>query len=327
MLLLALPAALFIVHLVRRPVGVPLRKVVAGCVVFVVASSLVLSPWLIRNVAWCGNPIFPLAMKTLGQAHFTAEQVERFRLAHSPQPGQMSIVGRANVVWVDVVGHWQYGFVILPLACVAGILRWRNRETWILILTAAIIFVVWIGFTHLLGRFLIMLVPIAGILIGRVRLNRWGRSLGVVLTLIAAAICWVNVSPELTRTTRDPDRSALIGVQNLSFMIPQELTDMKEADKQVGLVGDAGAFLYQIPMSRLHYRTVFDVPAGGPGVDPIDAWVGAESKGNPNWLLVIHPTEIERLHETYWRIPPLPVDWRARGEQPFVVRGEDVPGR
>ena len=93
-------------------------------------------------------------------------------------------------------------------------------------------------------------------------------------------------------------RSELIGVQNFSFMIPPELMAMENADQQVGLVGDAGAFLYQIPMSRLHYRTVFDVP--GNVDDPVAAWVG---KVDSNWLLVINPSEIERLHRTYWKIP------------------------
>src|SRR5450432_2966589 len=71
MLLLAIPIAMLI----------SFRKVFLSCIIFVVVGTLVFSPWLIRNVVWARNPIFPLAMKTIGQSHFSDEQVERFERA------------------------------------------------------------------------------------------------------------------------------------------------------------------------------------------------------------------------------------------------------
>jgi hypothetical protein len=313
MLLLAAPIGVAVTHL-------RYRQLLLGCGLFVVAGSLILSPWLIRNIAWCGNPVFPLAMNVLGRAHFTEDQVQRFITAHRPPPEEAAPAARLAATWNNVIVQWQFGFVILPLAIVAAAARWRSRHTWMLVLTGVIIFIVWIGFTHLLGRFLIMLVPMAALLIGRVR---WGRAwdiLAVVLLITSAALSWHGMYARLIVTTRDPLRSALIGRQDLSFTIPEELLEMRDDNKQVGLVGDAGAFLYQIPMTRLHYRTVFDVPANGS--DPIDAWVGPQAKGDPNWLLVVNPTEIERLHRTYIGIPALPDDWAARGVQPFVLRGD-----
>lgn len=280
-----------------------------------------LSPWLIRNVVWAGNPVFPVAMKTLGKAHFTDDQVERFRRAHSPTASQQSLASRLPIVWTDVIGHWQYGYVLFPAGLAAAFWRRRDRETWVLLVTTGVIFVVWIDFTHLLPRFLVMLIPIAGMLIGRVR---WGRGwpIAALLVIAAGASGWTGVYGRLAYTTRDPDRTGLVAPQNLSFLAPPELTDMKNADKQIALIGDAGAFLYQIPMSRLHYRTVFDVP--GDVSDPIAAWAGPDVAGNPKWLLVINPAEIDRLHRTYWKIPELPPDWAARGPQPFVVRGDEL---
>jgi hypothetical protein len=259
-------------------------------------------------------------MNFLGRAHFTLEQVQRFRQAHSPTPNQQSMTSRLAIVWTDVIAHWQYGFIILPVALLAIALRFKDRRTWATLAAAAIIFIVWIGFTHLLPRFLIQLIPIAAILIGTIQWRKtWPAA--IALVFFAAALGWSGVSDRLTYTTRDPDRSQLIGREDLSFTIPPELADMKDSDKQVALIGDAEAFLYQIPMSRLHYRTVFDIPTNT--TDPIEAWAGPIAENNSNWLLVINPSEIKRLHETYLDVPPLPPQWVARGNQPFILQADE----
>ena len=322
MLMLAIPTALFITSIVhRRP---KFASIIAACGVFLAAALLVLSPWLLRNLFWSGNPIFPVGMNTLGHAHFTVDQVERFRLAHSPTPDQQALTARFGIVWNDVLAHWQYGYVLLPLGVLAGVVRWRDRQTWILVITGTVMFIVWIGFTHLLPRFLVMLVPIAAILAGNIR---WKRAMpvGIALVLIAGGFGWSGVYQELTKITHDPDRSRLIGInssRDVAEFFPAELTDPKNADKQVGLVGDAGPFLYQVPMARLHYRTVFDVQSDTD--DPVTAWVGPQAKGDANWLLVINLAEIDRLHRTYWKIPALPPAWQQQGDQPFVLRGDQL---
>jgi len=322
MLMLAIPVALFVTSILhRRP---KIASIIANCGIFLAAGLLVLSPWLLRNLFWSGNPIFPVGMNTLGHAHFTVDQVERFRLAHSPTPDQQSLSARLGIVWNDVLAQWQYGYVLLPLGVLGAGVRWRDRQTWILVITGAVMFIVWIGFTHLLPRFLVTLVPIAAILAGNIR---WKRAMpvGVALVLIAGGFGWLGVYQELTKITHDPDLSHLIGInssRDVAEFTPAELTEAKNADKQIGLVGDAGAFLYQVPMARLHYRTVFDVQSDTD--DPVTAWVGPEARGDANWLLVINPAEIDRLHRTYWKIPALPPAWQQRGDQPFVLRGDQV---
>jgi hypothetical protein len=75
-------------------------------------------------------------------------------------------------------------------------------------------------------------------------------------------------------------------------------------------------------MTRLHYRSVFDIPSDVD--DAVDAWVGSEAKGNANWLLVINPAEVDRLHRTYWKTPALPAEWQNRGPEPFILRGDEI---
>ena len=65
-------------------------------------------------------------------------------------------------------------------------------------------------------------------------------------------------------------------------------------------------------MSRLHYHTVFDLPADV--TDPVAAYASPAAEGNPDWLLVVNPAEVARLHATYLDTPPLPADWAAGAE-------------
>ena len=300
------------------------RRAWTAATVFLLAAGLVLAPWLIRTAVWSGgNPLFPVAMHTLGHGHFSPEQVTRFVAAHSPTPAERPWGARLRITWTDVLAQWQFGYVLLPAGLLAAAVRWRDPKVRFLLAAGGVTFLVWIGFTHLLGRFLIQWVPLAAILLASVRWNRaWPA--GVVLVLLAAGLGWSGVYPRLTFTTHNPEhpeRAILIGVQNLSFMVPDELNQIQNADKCMALVGDAGAFLYQIPMTRLRYRTVFDVPAGV--ADPVRAWAGADVIGDPDWLLVINPSEVTRLHGTYAGIPALPRAWGDRVE-PFVLDGAKV---
>ena len=228
-----------------------------------------------------------------------------------------------------MIAHWQYGFVLLPAALVACALGWEKRETWLIVICGLFVLVVWIGFTHLLPRFLVMLIPIAAIAVGRIE---WGRAwpAGIVLLVAAAGVGWSYVIPELCRQSNPPPfhvqpRPAFFGTEDLKFMLPEELLDTRERDPhlQIALIGDAQAFLYQIPMSRMHYRTVFNV--AGDTDDPIDAWIGPQVRGDPNWFLVINPVEIDRLHKTYLYIPALPEGWNSTSQVNIFKRGDEVP--
>ncbi len=320
MLLCAVPVA--VVVAVGR--SVRWRTVWVGCAAFVIAGSVVVSPWLIRNVAWAGNPLWPVGMSVLGRDHFSAEQAERFRVAHSPTATQRSVPARLGILWRDVLAHWQYGYVVLPAAVAAAALRWRDRQTRLLVVTALIVLVVWFGFTHLLARFLVMGLPIAAILVGRASVGRLA-PVGLAVAGVAAAIGWWGVTPEVTAWSRSEAGDGLFGLTDFRDIMAEArpLADAVNLGRQIGVVGDAQAFFYQVPMSRLHYRTVFDLPGDEP--DPVAAWVGREAEGNPNWLLVINPAEVRRLNGTYRFTPPLPDAWAARGGGTFLLRGDEMP--
>lgn len=47
-----------------------------------VAGVITLSPYLIRNAVWTGNPVFPFATRVLGTGHWDAQQAARWDAAH-----------------------------------------------------------------------------------------------------------------------------------------------------------------------------------------------------------------------------------------------------
>ena len=56
-----------------------------GQTVLAAAASMVLfAPWLVRNYAATGNPVFPLAISVFGQGHWTDESARRWYDGHSP---------------------------------------------------------------------------------------------------------------------------------------------------------------------------------------------------------------------------------------------------
>ena len=319
--MLILPIAIAIAIPVVQWRRLAVKSIGFSVIAFLITAAVVLSPWLIRNLVWAHNPIFPLAMNLLGRAHFSLEQVERFRVAHSPRPDQAGLLVRVKILWTGVLAHWQYGFVLLPVGAIAAVRR--TRASAFLCINAVVVLIVWLGFTHLLPRFAISLVPIAAIALAAVE---WGRfkPAGVILAIVAAACGLIAVTVTLHEQIGPIAENHLFGVDKLDFELVEDVHKLDPAGgKSVAMIGDAGAFLVQLPMSQLRYRCVFDLPAGV--TDPIEAWAGPGVHGNPGWLLSVHPSEIDRLHETYLYTPALPPALASPGDQPYVVPATNVP--
>jgi hypothetical protein len=179
----------------------------------------------------------------------------------------------------------------------------------------ALLSVIWIGFTHLQGRFFILGVPLAGMMLAAGPWRaRAARTAVAVVVLAAAGGGYARLHATLTGRPHAAELMTLIGYEDLSLFVPPAYADAIAKGGPVVLVGDARAFVYTIPMSRLYYRTVFDVDAK-PGESVIDAWAaGAPSSAT----LLVDPNELRRFHQTYLAIPELPPAFRDATE-PFVL--------
>jgi hypothetical protein len=312
---------------------VPLALRLAGVATFFLAGVLAFAPWLVRNQVWAGNPVFPEAARLLGQAHFTDAQVERWEQAHSPRPDQRSPAARLRAWWSDVWTNWQYGYVLLPLGLAGGVaaclLARRRRgsrysdvlenvgmSAFLMIAMLVALSVVWLGFTHLQGRFFILGVPIAGMSLALL-LPRWraAAAVGAALVLLAAVPAYARLHLAFSEKLHEPDWRMFIGLDNFErTFVPIAYDDALNSDAPLALIGEARVFRYVVPMTRLSYRTVFDVDAR-PGQSAIDAWAAGAPPGA--WRLV-DPEELRRFVETYRGIPPMPPEY-VDAKEPFLI--------
>jgi hypothetical protein len=289
-----------------------------GVATFFLAGTLAFAPWLVRNCVWAGNPVFPEATFIFGQGHFSDAQVDRWKQAHSPRPDQQSVGARLSAWRTDVWASPQYGFVLLPLGVICGLAAcWRQDRLPALLMIAmfAALCIVWLGFTHLQGRFFIFGVPIAGLLIAQVPWRRAGALVGAGIVVLAAVVSFAGIHQTVAGKLFGQKLNLVIGVENLSGLsVREELAEVVEGTTPIALIGDARVFLYSGPMSRITYRTVFDVDAQ-PGESVIDAW----ARGAPaDAVRVVDPNELKRFHGTYRGIPALAPEFADRAE-PFVV--------
>jgi hypothetical protein len=287
---------------------------VRQAVLFGVMSVVLFSPWMIRNFAWARNPVFPEGMSLFGRGYFSDDQAERWKRAHSPTEAQQSIGARMEAFGQQIVFDKGYAYLLLPMIIAGAVIGSRRVEVRVLTILLVLHAIFWLGFTHLQGRFFVLLIPWGAMLIALSvqQIARW-RTIATVLALVIAAIGLVTVIQKIADM---PMRFNYFGQQDLSALTP--LADQKPGpEDQLVLIGEGRAFFYQVPSKQLHYRTVFDVNVK-PGESIIDAWRAGAPSG-PNTVDIINPSELERFSRTYWKIPPPPPDVAAH-ERSYVVR-------
>jgi hypothetical protein len=293
-------------------------------------AALLAAPWLVRNLVWTGNPVFPLAASLLGSAHFKPDQVERYVVAHRPPAGRDSFAA-----WLAAGGRAafldrQYGYVLLPAACVAAALGLRRRGTMTLVIVALAMTGVWVFATHVVGRFQTPVIPLAAVLVAAAPWHRFvvyalaavHGSIGIGVVAHLATTPYLAGPDGIDRSRLDLAAAGLfrLGRADLNVFQPPALQQARLAGERVALVGDAGAFLYDLPPGRLMYRSVFDVHIP-PGVGLVDGWLGTPVADlrRAGWWVVIHPAELRRLSATYRNLPPLAPPYAGAGSQPIVL--------
>lgn len=331
MLLLGVPAAMLVEAMAGRRTR--LRAAVGGALVFVAAGALVFSPWLVRNSFWAGNPVFPEAASLLGKAHFTDVQVERWRRAHSPRPDSASPSARLSAFGAQVWRDWRFGYALLPMGIAAAAVAARRRPPgwWVLVSMLAGLSLFWLTLTHLQGRFFVLAVPIAALLLAMVDWGRWA-PIGAALAVAAALVGWGATHAQFAKKMYGQvPRVMLLGMPGEAMpalLHPPQLEGLPP-EAPLALIGDARAFHYLQSMKLLRYRTVFDVaqtsdigPTNEAAVSTfMDAWRG---RALPNEWLLVDPVELTRFSQTYFGIPPPPGEIAAR-QIPYVVTAAPAP--
>ncbi|MFH0982506.1 MAG: hypothetical protein V2A79_13350 [Planctomycetota bacterium] len=312
LIVVPLALAVWVMH------GASHRRRLAALGLFALFAALSFAPWALRNLAFTGNPVFPLANHVFHAYPdgWSAECSEHFDSAHAPGPEESSCRSRLGMLWSKVIADQaqRFGPTVFLLAG-AGLIANRGRRLdgqFGLVLTVQI--GLWLALTHLYARFavvfLVPLVILGGRFLGDLRTP--ARKVG--LAVLLAGVVWnltfitrlyrqhlhtpsgrlsVEGTPEVFTAGRVPSCEHL-GVIN--GRLPQ--------DAKILLVGEARAFYF---LRDVDYFVVFNrnpfVGAAEAATAPSDvhAWLTAHGYTH----VYVAWGEIERLRRSRYGFPEI----------------------
>jgi 4-amino-4-deoxy-L-arabinose transferase-like glycosyltransferase len=139
---------------------------------FALGGAIVFGPWLIRNVAWTGNPVYPLAYSVFDGFNWTPEKAAKFAAGHRSTDFSPPALFR-YLAEIPVHSDWQSGliFAFAPLPLAICLFRRRAAgnacaSVWGLAALVGWQFLAFWLFTHRLDRFWLPLLPAACALAG-----------------------------------------------------------------------------------------------------------------------------------------------------------------
>jgi hypothetical protein len=234
------------------------RRTLRPLLAYALGWGIVMAPWLLRNVADTGDPVYPLGYRIFHGRNWDEARQVQWQNAHGPHPISWKELA---VSIVDVAGRsdWQSP-LYLALAPLSLLRPGSRRMSWFLWAYAAYIFATWWLLTHRLDRFWLPILPILAILagLGADWIRHWGWM--ALLAVILAISLITNLAYE---------SSALAGFNEWTGDIPllrhdlparlnrplASLDQKLPRDSRVLLVGQAAVFHVSCPIV---YNTVFN---------------------------------------------------------------------
>lgn len=289
----------------------PMVRRMRSMAIFTLCAGAAFAPWLAKNWATTGNPVFPLTNRWWN-AHpdgWSVEQTENWNRAHSDSSGSLD---RIKSLWRRVPGDYEqrFGPAILGLGLLGLAGRRRDRVDVALFGFLAFQVVVWLLATHLYARFAIpMLIPlgILGARAGAYSQSFW-RSL-VILGLMVAGSAW-NFAFAVIRHQREsfPGLPASVFYEG---QLPghEFLGEVNQSgmDSKWLLVGEARAFYVRVPCDYtvpFNYNPFFANIVAGTSAIEIARWLRENRYTN----VLVQWSEVRRIAGTYGFNPPMTED-------------------
>jgi len=299
--MIALPIAIALLSIPFR-----WRPKLLACCIFLISTLITFSPWLVKNLAMTGNPVFPLA-NSIFQSDppgWGKHETQRWDHGHQPNENETSIQYKLGALWDKVFWdhHQRLGPLLFVLSLGGLIFRKRHRLDTFLLIIVVIQLGMWLFATHLFARFAVVLLIPLTLLAGRSLLGRDQKfsqqliyfilMIGVTWNITHAAILHHNESPH--GAPASIIYNGLIPDYEYFNIINNELP----LDAHLLLVGDARAFYFQ---RKVDYTVVFN---RNPFVEMIES--AQNDLETMQWLqekgyshLLVHWGEIKRLSKTY----------------------------
>jgi 4-amino-4-deoxy-L-arabinose transferase-like glycosyltransferase len=230
--------------------------------IFAAGVAVAVGPWLLKNFAETGNPVYPLGYSVFGGADWTPEIDARWKAAHSPPNHRLSDLA-SRAVDVSLRSDWMspllFGFAPLALLVVpAG--RKYAVGFWLFMLW---MFGSWWIFTHRIDRFWVPMIPVIALLAGAglasIRRNGLRFAAGVLVTvLVSFNVVFASIWGGYNAWFKDPVQARKETDQKFaSVLLRAESYNRQLAEPgRVLSVGEAAVFEAR---SKVMYNTVFDL--------------------------------------------------------------------
>lgn len=305
------------------------RKTWAVLTLGACAGGLVmLLPWLVRNWMAGGNPVFPQLSGVFGPAHWSTEQVARYRSGHSFEDGFFEALRHFVLPDEDGsargISHGQWAFFgpMVLIACVVSVaVRRTHKIAALLSMVLLMQLVAWLTLTHVQSRFLMpMLVPGAiAVAVGLscVPVRQLALTLGS-LGIVAQSVVTLLIFSLQQADLGGPNIATLFG-PGLFARAPEDtpdgmlgpvafLNDRLPEGSRVLIVGDAAVLYVETPYA---YATTWDT---SPMLEVIRAheepaqWTGALKEMGFTHVYA-DLSEMDRLALSGWSDPMLDAGW------------------
>ncbi|MCA9302771.1 MAG: hypothetical protein KC996_01475 [Phycisphaerales bacterium] len=304
------------------PRAVWLKLILSGAI----TGTLMLLPWMTRNMIDTGNPVFPQLSSIFGSGHWTSEQLARFSGAHQFDGSAVDRLrllilpdGTASEHIARFRGLTNLQWGLLPAFTLVGIAlllarRDSHRRGAALLLALTLPILTWLAFTHLQSRFFVPMIPLAAIVIAlgcsELRPRVFTSTMIAIGSLVWCIVIFAN------QNNGHPNALLVVGSSIYTDPVNIEgtptaltwtarLNGLAGTDETVYLLGDATPFYLRL---RVLSHTTYDASPLASIIaeqsnDPV-AWIVGLRAVGADWI-VINRSELERLSSSGWLDPAL----------------------
>ena len=180
-------ALIFIVAFIVLKKEKVLKNTCRSVLLFMFFASLTFLPWLIKNLIYTHNPVYPLFYNIFGGIDWNRELAQRFIRFHISK--DMNVLHIVSLLWKVPLNNQGSGILlILPVLFFTKL----NRNIKILISYTVLVFILWIFFTHRIIRFLLPCLSVWSVLAAYTLINfKKSKIISIVLhILVIGFLCW-----------------------------------------------------------------------------------------------------------------------------------------
>jgi len=141
-----------------------LKKIIKDSFLFGGLSLLCLSPWMIKNIVYTGNPVYPLMYSVFDGRDWDEMKNARWKRAHSPDSYSLKEAAAAAVDLFRPSRDQKSSILLIVFIPLLVFVRTGRKYVFYLVGFSLYVLGVWLFFTHRIGRFMVPAFPALSLL-------------------------------------------------------------------------------------------------------------------------------------------------------------------